>query len=357
MVCVARLDRVHRLAEGLHRQGQRAGTPAGAETRPRLAAPDHRVFHCRRRAAAAPDFAPGARKRPAHRRRRRIRVLSRARLRDRRARLVVRVADDHVRTAGNRPVRHGLGRRAVWLSFRDAVRARARGARPLQRRRIHRRLGGRHRRVGGGVHVLSGHPHPAKRHPGSRRRIVGPRVFCPDVHREDLGRRLPRRRRPLRGRLEHARAGALVRSRMHLARARLCADRQPHRFSLQAPVACAVGAADHHSALRDRAWPDSDLRPLGTRQPVSRMGLRHCAVALDLRPARRADGADFFVHTHCLSGLDRCRRGRVAEHGGSRANAACQPLAHVRRRFAAADAPRIGQRISDQLHRVHRRLR
>ena len=87
------------------------------------------------------------------------------------------------------------------------------------------------------------------------------------------------------------------------------------------------------------------------------MGVRHRAHALDLRHAGRAGRAGVRVHADRVPRADRRRRGRVARDGGSRADAARRPLAHVRRHLAAADAAGPRQCVPDQLHRVDRRLR
>ena len=147
--------------------------------------------------------------------------------------------------------------------------------------------------------------------------------------RKDLGHRVHRRRDALRRRLEHAAARAALRVRLHGARARLRVDRHAHALPVQEAAARPVGAADHHAALRDRPRAHPAVRPLRTRQPVPRMGVRHRADALDLRHAGHSRRADLRVHADRLPRADRRGRGRVAGAGGGGADAARRPLAHV----------------------------
>ena len=136
----------------------------------------------------------------------------------------------------------------------------------------------------------------------------------------------------------------------------LIATRTRSRYKRALRVA--VGAADHHAAVRDRARPDPALRPLRARQPVPRVRVRHRADALDLRLPGRAAGAGVRVHADRVPRADRRRRGRRRR----RMEEAAQTLRADRwttftDRLAAADAARARQRVPDQLHRVDRRLR
>ena len=97
---------------------------------------------------------------------------------------------------------------------RDAVRAGARRPRLLQGRRVRRRQRRRGRRAGRRVHVLSGRSGSSSRRCRTPTARFSLAAFArAPVHREDLGRRLHRRRHALRRRLEHAAARVLLRDR------------------------------------------------------------------------------------------------------------------------------------------------
>ena len=81
-------------------------------------------------------------------------------------------------------------------------------------------------------------------------------------------------------------------------------------------AAPAVGAADHHAAVRRRPRPDPAVRPRRHRQPGARVGLRRHADALVLRPARRLAGAAVRLHADRLP--DHARRRRTASARRSR---------------------------------------
>ena len=149
-----------------------------------------------------------------------------------------------------------------------------------------------------------------------------------------------------------------VRGRLHGARPRVRADRHAHRRFA------------HKKLLRILSVLPIITPPfvigLGLILLFGRSGLvnqlleyavRLAARALDLRPAGRAGRAGVRVHADRLPRADRRRRRRVAQHGGSGADAARRPLARVRRHLAAADAARPRQRVPHQLHRIDRRLR
>ena len=91
----------------------------------------------------------------------------------------------------------------------------------------------------------------------------------PAVRREALGNRLHRRARPLRRRVEHGAACAALRGGLHDARSRLRADRDAHAVRPPQGAARAHDPADHHAAVRDRARPHPDLRPLRAGQSQS----------------------------------------------------------------------------------------
>ncbi len=207
------------------------------------------------------------------------------------------------------------------------------------------------------LHVLSGRPDPDLGVAGRRRCVFADGAAAAAVHREDLGPGLHRRQHALRRRVEHADARVPVRRGMHVARPRVRADRHAHRFQAQAGAARPHDPADHHAAVRDRPRAHPPLRAFGPRQSAARIPVRLAARALDLRPAGRARRAGVRLHADRLPRPDRRRRRRVAQHGGSGADAARRPLARVRRRLAAADAARPRQRVPHQLHRVDRRFR
>ncbi len=127
-------------------------------------------------------------------------------------------------------------------------------------------------------HVLPGAHDPGPGGAEQRRRISRlPRFFARLFTEKIWGALLHRRRHALRRRLEHAAAGGGVRDRLHRARARVRAGRDAHALPPQEVPARAVGAADHHSALRRRPGTDPALRPLGPCQPAARVDLRHHA--------------------------------------------------------------------------------
>ena len=68
-------------------------------------------------------------------------------------------------------------------------------------------------------------------------------------------------------------------------------------FRYKRVLRVAVGAADHHAAVRDRARPDPALRPLGPRQPVPRMGVRHRARRAGSTACRACCVAQVFAFT------------------------------------------------------------
>ena len=340
-----------------HRQEQCAGAGAGMAAWPHLAAAQRRTA-ARQRVLLSHRLERGVR---AHA----LLILGaaglpvhlRPGLRHRRAGLVLRRAGPCLGPACRQPARHGPRRGADALRIRDAVRARARRARVLQRRRVHRRLHRGDPRVDGDLHVLPG-PNimvSAFQDDGGAFSLVSvPRAR--DAA-EGLGSGLPDRRAPLRRRLEHAAARADLRRRDDRTRPRVRAGGRAHELPLQEAAARDVDPADHHAAVRHRSGADPALRSLRRAQPLPGVEPGHRAVALVLWLARTHPGATAFVHADRIPGADRRGRRRFAQHGRSGANAARESLAHLRRRVAAADAAGARQRVPDRLHRIDRRLR
>jgi iron(III) transport system permease protein len=87
----------------------------------------------------------------------------------------------------------------------------------------------------------------------------------------------------------------------------LVAERGARR--LEDAGAPALGAADHHAAVRRRPRPDPAVRPRRHRQPAARVGVRRHADALVLRPAGPLAGAAVRVHADRLPDHARRRRG------------------------------------------------
>ncbi len=185
---------------------KRARPVAGAEARPCLAPAGRRPL--RRRCPAlvrAPDVEAHARRRAARGRRIRLRLSSCTGLRDRRARLGLRVAPHGLR-APSRGGQYGMG----WGAALCAAAFTMLFALGLAERGYFNGDafiaggGGRHRGVGRDFHVLPGGAHPVELRPGPGRRVRAVGVRRANVHREDLGRFLPRRRWTMRRGLEHA---------------------------------------------------------------------------------------------------------------------------------------------------------
>ncbi len=172
----------------------------------------------------------------------------------------------------------GLGACLVLAAFAMLLRTGARGARLFQGRRVRRRQRRRGRRRWS----------PCSRSTRSSRSCCRrSRTTTAPSRSPRSSRGSPRRRsgasaassarRALRRRVEHAAARAacaLGCTALGLAFA-LIVD--AHRVPLQARAARAVRAADHHAAVRDRPRPHPAVRPLGARQPVARVGVRHRA--------------------------------------------------------------------------------
>ncbi len=336
---------------------RRAGGAAGVPFRTHVAGAAWRPVAWRLRVAGARNRPQDSRQRHDRGRRHGLRLPAGTRLRHRPRWLELRFPDACVRSAGRQAVRPGHGRMPSGQCVRADRIARIGQPRVFQGRRIRRWHGRDHRRTGRSLHVLSctHDPDPGRAEQRGRRLAGG--VSRSPVHREDLGVVVHCRFHTLRRRLEYAAPCDRVRSRLHRARPCLCVGRDAHEIPVQEVPARAVGAADHHATLRCRAGPDPAFRPLRPHQPVSGMGVRRHAHALALRHARRARRADLRVHADRLPCVDRRRRRRLARARGSSANASRRQVAHVRRRFIAADAPRPRQRLSHHLHRIHCRFR
>ena len=188
-------------------------------------------------------------------------------------------------------------------------------------------------------------------------RLLAGRLRRAAVQRPALVARLPDRRPALRRRLELLPPRRPRRRALDAARPRLRPRRHPHRLPLPPHPARAHRAADHHPRLRDRPRRHPALRPLRVLHPSLGRRLRHAADPLGLRPARPLDRPDARLHPDRLPRADRRRRGRQPVDGGGGADAARRPLADLRHRHPAADAPRPRQRLPARLHRVDGRLR
>ena len=215
------------------------------------------------------------------------------------------------------------------------------------------------RALGRAVHLLSRPQHPvAARSRTPHGAFSLPRFLRPPVHRQRSGASAASPATRCGVAWNTLLLAALLRGRLHGAGPRLRADRHAHRLPLQEAAARALGAADHHAAVRDRTRPDPDLRPRGPRQPLARMGVRHHARRAGSTACQGVLLAQIFSFTPIaflvLIG--------VVEGVSPSIEEAAQTLRanrwrDVHRRLAAADAARTRQRIPGQLHRIDRRLR
>ena len=141
------------------------------------------------------------------------------------------------------------------------------------------------------------------------------------------------------------------------ARPRARAGRAARRPALRGPAQGDVDPADHHAAVRDRAGAGRAVRTHGARHGLARRGVRHSALALDLRPARRdARAAAVVLADRVHDPARRARRGQPGARGGG-ADAARVARPRVPHGDLAAAAPGARQRVPARLRREPRRLR